>query len=162
MLVNVCYGGAVGVYERMKMAPDGAESVAAVFLPDAVADPGMIFTLLEQLVEGSTLANCQDLFVWVERRRDTLNQESLWKRGKVGGPLHWVGCGPGWVVDLAEGAKPAKWTAAHPKGAPRRLLLATCAPMAHYRALRWETCPVPRIGKLRYCTRTPPPRNAET
>jgi hypothetical protein len=112
-----------------------------VCCPDSVADPGMIFTLLEQLVEGSTLANCQvpdspsdcvwvsprwrrlnvrtkllnscsyflfkhrfvdrvesvwtrplsrphlgcmqDLFSWVERRRDTLNQEILWKRGKV-------------------------------------------------------------------------------
>ena len=43
----------------------------------SVAEPGMIFTLLEQLMEGAVLSDCQEIFSWVEGQKATLTTVSL-------------------------------------------------------------------------------------
>jgi hypothetical protein len=50
---------------------------------NAVTEPGVIYTLLEQVMEGSTLSNCKDVFRWVEEHTEVLNKEVLMKRGKL-------------------------------------------------------------------------------
>lgn len=49
----------------------------------ALIEPGAIFTLLEQLVEGSTLADCEAAVSWVEAKRGALASPTLWGRGKL-------------------------------------------------------------------------------
>lgn len=44
----------------------------------SVAEPGMIFTLLEQLMEGAVLSDCQEIFSWVEGQKATLTTVSFW------------------------------------------------------------------------------------
>eukprot|EP00854_Cymbomonas_tetramitiformis_P014405 gene14405-17035_t len=49
----------------------------------SVSDGGVIFTIIEEIFEGSTLADCQEVFTWVENQTETLRQDGLWKRGKL-------------------------------------------------------------------------------
>ena len=48
----------------------------ALWLSDnAVCEPGAIFSLIEHLVEGSTISNCQDVFSWIERETEVLRKD---------------------------------------------------------------------------------------
>jgi hypothetical protein len=46
-------------------------------------EPGAIFVLLEQLMEGSTVPDCEAVFSWMERARAALAAPALWARGKL-------------------------------------------------------------------------------
>ena len=48
-----------------------------------VCDHGVVFTVLEQLVECCTIADAQDVFTWIEGKRTRLNADVLWRRGKL-------------------------------------------------------------------------------
>jgi THO complex subunit 1 len=48
-----------------------------------VIEPGAIFTLLEQLMEGSTVPDCEAVFGWMELQRSSLASPALWARGKL-------------------------------------------------------------------------------
>ncbi|XP_015581368.1 THO complex subunit 1 isoform X2 [Ricinus communis] len=44
---------------------------------------GMIFQLLEDLTEMSTMKNCQDIFGYIESKQDILGKQELFARGKL-------------------------------------------------------------------------------
>ncbi|XP_031399822.1 THO complex subunit 1 isoform X1 [Punica granatum] len=44
---------------------------------------GMIFQLLEDLTEMSTMRNCKDVFGYIERKQDILGKQELFARGKL-------------------------------------------------------------------------------
>ncbi|KAJ8755853.1 hypothetical protein K2173_024398 [Erythroxylum novogranatense] len=44
---------------------------------------GMIFQLLEDLTEMSTMRNCKDIFVYIESKQDILGKQELFARGKL-------------------------------------------------------------------------------
>ncbi|KAK4748920.1 hypothetical protein SAY87_015506 [Trapa incisa] len=44
---------------------------------------GMIFQLLEDLTEMSTMRNCKDIFGYIERKQDILGKQELFARGKL-------------------------------------------------------------------------------
>lgn len=44
---------------------------------------GMIFQLLEDLTEMSTMGNCKDIFGYIESKQDTLGKQELFSRGKL-------------------------------------------------------------------------------
>ncbi|KAL8162680.1 hypothetical protein V2J09_014169, partial [Rumex salicifolius] len=44
---------------------------------------GMIFQLLEDLTEMSTMRNCKDIFGFIESKQDTLGKQELFSRGKL-------------------------------------------------------------------------------
>lgn len=44
---------------------------------------GMIFQLLEDLTEMSTMRNCQDIFGYIESKQDILGKQELFARGKL-------------------------------------------------------------------------------
>ena len=46
-------------------------------------EPGAIFALLEHLMEGATLPDCEAAFGWVEAQRPSLAVPQLWNRGKL-------------------------------------------------------------------------------
>ena len=46
-------------------------------------EPGAIFMLLEFVVEGCTLPDCESVFSWMEGQRSTLATPLLWARGKL-------------------------------------------------------------------------------
>ena len=46
-------------------------------------EPGAIFTLLEQVMEGSTVPDCEGVFGWMELQRAALASPALWARGKL-------------------------------------------------------------------------------
>ena len=46
-------------------------------------EPGAIFALLEHLMEGATLPDCEAAFGWVEAHRPALAVPQLWNRGKL-------------------------------------------------------------------------------
>ena len=48
-----------------------------------VVEPACVFNALEQLVETCTIADCEDVFTWVEARRGRLSADALWRRGKL-------------------------------------------------------------------------------
>ena len=48
-----------------------------------VIEPGAIFTLLEQVMEGSTVPDCEGVFGWMELQRASLASPALWARGKL-------------------------------------------------------------------------------
>ena len=48
-----------------------------------VIEPGAIFALLEHLVEGAALPDCEAVFTWMEGNRAALAVPSLWNRGKL-------------------------------------------------------------------------------
>ena len=48
-----------------------------------VVEPACVFNALEQLVETCTIADCEDVFTWVEARRGQLSADALWRRGKL-------------------------------------------------------------------------------
>lgn len=47
------------------------------------AERGIIFTLLEELVEAATIAECEQVFTWVEKNTATLGAPALFERGKL-------------------------------------------------------------------------------
>ena len=48
-----------------------------------IVEAACVFNALEQLVETCTIADCTDVFTWVESKRRRLRSESLWRRGKL-------------------------------------------------------------------------------
>lgn len=44
---------------------------------------GMIFQLLEDLTEMSTMKNCKDIFAYIESKQDILGKQELFARGKL-------------------------------------------------------------------------------
>ena len=44
-----------------------------------VVEPACVFNALEQLVETCTIADCEDVFTWVEARRGRLSADALWR-----------------------------------------------------------------------------------
>lgn len=44
---------------------------------------GMIFQLLEDLTEMSTMRNCKDIFAYIESKQDILGKQELFARGKL-------------------------------------------------------------------------------
>ena len=48
-----------------------------------IVEAACVFNALEQLVETCTIADCTDVFTWVESKRIRLRSESLWRRGKL-------------------------------------------------------------------------------
>jgi THO complex subunit 1 len=48
-----------------------------------IVEAACVFNALEQLVETCTIADCTDVFTWVESKRSRLRSESLWRRGKL-------------------------------------------------------------------------------
>ena len=48
-----------------------------------VVEPACVFNALEQLVETCTIADCEDVFTWVEAQRGRLSADALWRRGKL-------------------------------------------------------------------------------
>uniref|UniRef100_A0A803MX55 THO complex subunit 1 n=1 Tax=Chenopodium quinoa TaxID=63459 RepID=A0A803MX55_CHEQI len=44
---------------------------------------GMIFQLLEDLTEMSTMKNCKDIFTYIESKQDLLGKQELFARGKL-------------------------------------------------------------------------------
>ncbi|MBA0571611.1 hypothetical protein Golob_001994, partial [Gossypium lobatum] len=44
---------------------------------------GMIFQLLEDLTEMSTMRNCKDIFRYIESKQDILGKQELFARGKL-------------------------------------------------------------------------------
>ncbi|KAG5049167.1 hypothetical protein JHK85_010270 [Glycine max] len=44
---------------------------------------GMIFQLLEDLTEMSTMKNCKDIFGYIESKQDILGKQELFARGKL-------------------------------------------------------------------------------
>ncbi|KAK8970863.1 hypothetical protein KSP40_PGU008019 [Platanthera guangdongensis] len=44
---------------------------------------GMIFQLLEDLTEMSTMKDCKEIFGYIERKKDTLGKQELFGRGKL-------------------------------------------------------------------------------
>ncbi|XP_021747503.1 THO complex subunit 1-like isoform X2 [Chenopodium quinoa] len=44
---------------------------------------GMIFQLLEDLTEMSTMKNCKDIFAYIESKQDLLGKQELFARGKL-------------------------------------------------------------------------------
>lgn len=48
-----------------------------------ISDYGVIFTVLEQLVEASTIGDCEQVFTWVEGKRARLSADALWRRGRL-------------------------------------------------------------------------------
>ena len=48
-----------------------------------VVEPACVFNALEQLLETCTIADCEDVFTWVEARRGRLSADALWRRGKL-------------------------------------------------------------------------------
>jgi len=48
-----------------------------------ICDHGVIFTVLEQLVEACTISDCEQVFTWVEGERTRLSVDALWRRGKL-------------------------------------------------------------------------------
>ncbi|KAJ0045651.1 hypothetical protein Pint_05614 [Pistacia integerrima] len=44
---------------------------------------GMIFQLLEDLTEMSTMRNCKDIFGYIESKQDILGKQELFARGKL-------------------------------------------------------------------------------
>ena len=56
----------------------------SLFISEAgICDHGVVFTVLEQLVEACTISDCERVFTWVESRRGLLSADALWKRGKL-------------------------------------------------------------------------------
>jgi len=49
----------------------------------AAIEPGVVYTLLEQLLEGSTVPDCGAVVAWMEAHREALKGEPLWQRGKL-------------------------------------------------------------------------------
>mmetsp|Transcript_39788 Transcript_39788/g.101744 ORF Transcript_39788/g.101744 Transcript_39788/m.101744 type:complete len:559 (-) Transcript_39788:132-1808(-) len=58
---------------------------------NGVVEPGMIFTLLEDAVEASTVDECVDVFSYMESRVSTLRKPNLFE-GKLGGKLVMLRC----------------------------------------------------------------------
>ena len=62
---------------------DRCLDLALALSESGVADPGSVFVAAEQVFEASTLTTCALVFSWVERARERLSDDHLWKRGKL-------------------------------------------------------------------------------
>jgi hypothetical protein len=62
---------------------DRCLDLALALSESGVADPGSVFVAAEQVFEASTVETCARVFSWVERARERLSDDTLWKRGKL-------------------------------------------------------------------------------
>ena len=80
-------GGAVE--SRVDDDPSGGSlldrclDLALALSESGVAEPGSVFVAAEQVFEASTAETCARVFSWVERARERLSDENLWRRGKL-------------------------------------------------------------------------------
>ena len=62
---------------------DRCLDLALALSESGVAEPGSVFVAAEQVFEASTVEACARVFSWVERARERLSAEALWRRGKL-------------------------------------------------------------------------------
>ena len=62
---------------------DRCLDLALALSETGVAEPGSVFVAAEQVFEASTVEACARVFSWVERARERLSDDALWKRGKL-------------------------------------------------------------------------------
>ena len=62
---------------------DRCLDLALALSESGVAEPGSVFVAAEQVFEASTAETCARVFSWVERARERLSDENLWRRGKL-------------------------------------------------------------------------------
>ena len=68
---------------RTESRLDRCLDLALALSETGFAEPGSVFVAVEQVFEASTVEECARVFSWVERARERLSDEALWKRGKL-------------------------------------------------------------------------------
>ncbi|KAJ0605152.1 putative THO complex, subunit THOC1 protein [Helianthus annuus] len=77
------YGGSIDDSETAQGQVPRLLDVVLYLCENEHIEGGMIFQLLEDLTEMSTMRNCEDVFGYIESKQDILGKPELFARGKL-------------------------------------------------------------------------------
>ncbi|KAF8032385.1 hypothetical protein BT93_D1333 [Corymbia citriodora subsp. variegata] len=69
--------------ERSSRSPQALADIVLYLCEKEHIEGDMIFQLLEDLTEMSTMRNCKDIFGYIESKQDILGKQELFARGKL-------------------------------------------------------------------------------